>query len=564
MSRTILRHNIRSIRMNSRINPINNLDINLDHYEHYESEIDADYPAKCPNCYCMDDECWCDEINVRLNHLTQDIKSAYYNHTDPSTLPPAVYTPARELRQWRATLQVPVRLDYAGGGIVRTDWSPEVKASWNALTLDEAQARRDNWTNHFAENPKCTCMICTRKAIVHLTRRMEHRQRTLPVPGACGMCADKYCNWAEHMRYGDEYLEEYMRTGVHTFYWEKVRRMPEIEGMLADAELSEHHTYVWEQLAQISVNDKYSFEVDYDRESGIMRVEMTMENPQIFRYFSNWESVGQTLRVLINDHCNIRVTKQDLMEIKDVCHSYLQNPCWSTDMVTLETTWEKMTEQVGFGAVQFNVKITTKTKYPAPYQTEQSEMTGRDEEQRCESCGAEIYMGERRCIVGECPVVLAKWQEEVRLGYHDSPAYESPCMCEMCQILKPKTAADVVEEAVPHSAGCDCSGCVWNGACGCGCGGVSALHVEWEAEREAQRQDVVHETVSPPPPTPTSVDEDEPETPRPSVAIPEPPPAPAPVVVVKERDLLTDIQMGLSVAVVSLMIGAYLCSIACF
>ena len=560
MSRRILRHNTRSIRMNSRINrinPINNLDINLDRYE---SEIDADYPPTCPNCYCWEDECWCDEINVRLHHLTQDINAAYYNHTDPSTLPPAVYTPAREVRQWRAKLQVPVQVNYAGSEIVRMDWSPEVKASWNALSLNETQARRENHMNHFMENPECTCMICTRDTIVRLTKRMEHRQRTLPVVDVCGMCADKNCNWAEHMRYGDEYLDEYMRTGVHTLYWEKVRRMP--DGYVMDAELSDHHNYVWEQLAQISVNDKYCFEVHYDRESGIVRVEMTMENPRIFRYFSNWETVGNTLLILINDYCNIRVTRRDLMEIKDVCHSYLENPRWSADMVTTETTWEKITAEVGFGAVQFNVKITIKSKYPPSYQTEQSEMMCGEE--RCEGCGAEIYMGERRCIVDECPVIYEKWQEEVRLGYHDSPAYDSPCMCEMCRILLRKTESNVIEKAVPHSAGCDCSGCVWNGACGCGCGGISALHVEWEAEREAQRQDVVHETVHPP----TDEEPEEPETPRPSVTIPEPPPAPAPapepVVVIKERDMLTDIQMGLSVAVVSLMIGAYLCSIACF
>jgi hypothetical protein len=548
----------------NRINRINNLDINMGLHEHYESEIDSDYPALCPNCMGIEYECSCDEIMQRVKIISEDIEAAYFGHADMTTIPEGVYTRPVDLWRWRKPMQVTVPAGIPGGQIWKIVWRPEVTSSADAITPEQAETRQDTHRIHYGENDQCTCMICTRFTIVALTKRMQVRQRSLPMPDVCGMCGEKSCNWAEHMRYGDEYLNEYIRTGVHTTYWNKIRKMP--TGPIEEAELAADGNYVWEQLAQITVNDGYCFEVDYDMGAGIVRFGIVSENgPRTFRYHVDWETIGKSMQTLVKEYCDSRVTKQQYLRITDVHHS---DGDWEKTM-GLDWTWEKLVEEVKPGAVQFNVKANV----PA-HETQSDKICGcsfydaacnHDNEERdatwnkeqdatCEGCGAEICMGERRCIVGECPVVLAKWQEEVRLGYHDSPAYDSPCMCEMCLIMKSKEAADVVE-AVPHLAGCDCSGCVWSGACGCGCGGITALHVEWETEREAQRQNVVHETVRP---------ETPPSTPRPTIKLMEDgPPLPPPRKVV-ERTILEDFQYGVSIAIVALMIGAYMCSVVCF
>jgi hypothetical protein len=535
----------------NRINRINNLDITL---AHHESEIDSDYPASCPNCSCKEDECWCKEIMYRVKIMSEDIEAAYFGHTDMTTIPEGVYTRPVDLWRWRKPMQETVLAgSQKRGQIWKIVWRPEVMA---AITPEQAETRQEAHRNHYGENDECTCMICTRFTIIALTKRMQVRQRTLPMPDVCGMCGEKSCIWAEHMCYGDECLNEYIRTGVHTTYWNKIRQMP--TGPIEDAELLLDGNYVWEEFVQITVNDGPCFEVDYDMGAGIVRIGIVSPDcPKLFRYHVDWETIGKSMQALVKEYYDSRVTKQAHLRITNVRRS-----TWNSESaMDLEWTWEKLAEEVKPGTVQFNLKTQVPVNetqcdkmcgcsfYDAAcnHDVEQDATWNKEQDATCEECGAEICMGERRCIVGECPVVLAKWEEEVRLGYHDSP-----CMCEMCLILKPKAEAGVVE-AVPHLAGCDCSGCVWSGACGCGCGGITALHVEWETERETQRQNVVHETVRP------MINVTEPPVPPPAM-----PPALPPKQVVVGRTILEDFQYGMSIAIVALMIGAYLCSVACF
>jgi hypothetical protein len=103
---------------------------------------------------------------------------------------------------------------------------------------------------------------------------------------------------------------------------------------------------------------------------------------------------------------------------------------------------------------------------------------------------------------------------------------------------------------------CDCSDCTLDhGLCSCGCGGNHQLHEEWLEEREKDRQAFVHETVNPPPsPTPLLEIEDDDGDSTSSVESAEE----------KESRLWSDFKLAMMVATLALMIGAYLCKVACF
>jgi hypothetical protein len=82
---------------------------------------------------------------------------------------------------------------------------------------------------------------------------------------------------------------------------------------------------------------------------------------------------------------------------------------------------------------------------------------------------------------------------------------------------------------------CDCSDCTLDyGLCSCGCGGNHQAHAEWLEEREKEKQAFVHET-----------------------AKPEPTPA-------VEDDAGSDFKLAIMVAMTALMMGAYICKVACF
>ena len=102
---------------------------------------------------------------------------------------------------------------------------------------------------------------------------------------------------------------------------------------------------------------------------------------------------------------------------------------------------------------------------------------------------------------------------------------------------------------------CDCSDCTLDhGFCSCGCGGNHQLHEEWLEEREKDRQAFVHETVNPPPsPTPLLEIEDDAESTSSVESAEE-----------KESRLWSDFKLAMMVATLALMIGAYLCKVACF
>ena len=102
---------------------------------------------------------------------------------------------------------------------------------------------------------------------------------------------------------------------------------------------------------------------------------------------------------------------------------------------------------------------------------------------------------------------------------------------------------------------CDCSDCTLDhGLCSCGCGGNHQLHEEWLEEREKDRQAFVHETVNPPPsPTPLLEIEDDVESTSSVESAEE-----------KESRLWSDFKLAMMVATLALMIGAYLCKVACF
>jgi hypothetical protein len=110
---------------------------------------------------------------------------------------------------------------------------------------------------------------------------------------------------------------------------------------------------------------------------------------------------------------------------------------------------------------------------------------------------------------------------------------------------------------------CDCSDCTLHyGLCSCGCGGNNQLHEEWLAEREKERQEFVHETVTPPP-TPEPELEPEPESPKPILEMEEEDDDKSETSVEsaeeKEDRLWSDFKLAIMSALMALMLGAYIC-----
>jgi hypothetical protein len=106
---------------------------------------------------------------------------------------------------------------------------------------------------------------------------------------------------------------------------------------------------------------------------------------------------------------------------------------------------------------------------------------------------------------------------------------------------------------------CDCSDCTLDyGLCSCGCGGNRQAHAEWLEEREKEKQAFVHETVNPPPsPTPLLEIEKEVDDDNKSDTSVE-------SVEEKESRLWSDFKLAMMVAMTALMMGAYICKVACF
>ena len=120
---------------------------------------------------------------------------------------------------------------------------------------------------------------------------------------------------------------------------------------------------------------------------------------------------------------------------------------------------------------------------------------------------------------------------------------------------------------------CDCSDCTLDyGFCSCGCGGNHQAHAEWLEEREKQRQAFVHETAEPLGGTLAEYMKDYMDEPEPQ------PDSPKPViedddqstsssvesVEEKESRLWSDFKLAIMVAMTALMMGAYICKVACF
>jgi hypothetical protein len=92
---------------------------------------------------------------------------------------------------------------------------------------------------------------------------------------------------------------------------------------------------------------------------------------------------------------------------------------------------------------------------------------------------------------------------------------------------------------------CDCSDCTLDyGLCSCGCGGNHQAHAEWLEEREKEKQAFVHETAKP---------EDDAESTSSVESAEE-----------KESRLWSDFKLAIMVAMTALMMGAYICKVACF
>ena len=92
---------------------------------------------------------------------------------------------------------------------------------------------------------------------------------------------------------------------------------------------------------------------------------------------------------------------------------------------------------------------------------------------------------------------------------------------------------------------CDCSDCTLDyGLCSCGCAGNHQAHAEWLEEREKEKQAFVHETAKP---------EDDAESTSSVESVEE-----------KESRLWSDFKLAIMVAMTALMMGAYICKVACF
>jgi len=98
---------------------------------------------------------------------------------------------------------------------------------------------------------------------------------------------------------------------------------------------------------------------------------------------------------------------------------------------------------------------------------------------------------------------------------------------------------------------CDCSDCTLDyGLCSCGCAGNHQAHAEWLEEREKEKQAFVHETAKP---EPTPEVEDDAESTSSVESVEE-----------KESRLWSDFKLAIMVAMTALMMGAYICKVACF
>ena len=120
---------------------------------------------------------------------------------------------------------------------------------------------------------------------------------------------------------------------------------------------------------------------------------------------------------------------------------------------------------------------------------------------------------------------------------------------------------------------CDCSDCTLDyGFCSCGCGGNHQAHAEWLEEREKQRQAFVHETAEPPVMGPLAeymkdyMSEPEPDSPKPTLAVEDDAESTSSVESVEEKEsrLWSDFKLAIMVAMTALMMGAYICKVACF
>lgn len=118
---------------------------------------------------------------------------------------------------------------------------------------------------------------------------------------------------------------------------------------------------------------------------------------------------------------------------------------------------------------------------------------------------------------------------------------------------------------------CDCSDCTLDyGLCSCGCAGDSKKHAEWLEEREKQRQAFVHETAEPLGGTLAEYMKDymsdEEDSPKPKLVIEDDDESTSSVESVEEKEsrLWSDFKLAIMVAMTALMIGAYLCKVACF
>jgi hypothetical protein len=134
--------------------------------------------------------------------------------------------------------------------------------------------------------------------------------------------------------------------------------------------------------------------------------------------------------------------------------------------------------------------------------------------------------------------------------------YDAACDGTNCE-FKPQP------EKRPHGiegTQCDCSKCTLDyGLCSCGCAGNNQLHEEWLAEREKERQEFVHETVTPPPtPSPTlEIEKEEEEDDTMSETSVE-------SAEEKESRLWSDFKLAMVSALMALVLGAYICrSVIC-
>jgi len=125
---------------------------------------------------------------------------------------------------------------------------------------------------------------------------------------------------------------------------------------------------------------------------------------------------------------------------------------------------------------------------------------------------------------------------------------------------------------------CDCSDCTLDhGFCSCGCAGNHQAHAEWLDEREKQRQEFVHETAEPLVGTlaeymkdymeSESEQEPEPDSPKPALEIEEDDGESTSSVESaeeKESRMWSDFKLAIMVAMTALIMGAYMCKVACF